>query len=525
MVCNVMRIAATLALVLLLAGAAEAARFVGTAANDRLVGTARADTLLGQGGRDRLFGASGTDFLHGGPGVDTVDAGPGADRIAVQYDGARDSVRCGSGADVVNADLVDRVTSDCELVSRRLSRDPYTGDEAQHESEVEPDSFTFGRTTVATFQVGRRFSGAADNIGFAVSNDDGRTWRSGLLPGLTRVSVPAGANERASDPVAAYDAVNGVWLIGTLALEGQVTRLTVSRSSDGFTWGSPVTAIEATAPTGIAFDKNWIACDNGPVSPHRGRCYIVYTDSLRSDRLAAITSTDGGVTWSAPVGIPVTDAVGAFPVIRQSGELVVVYLRSGSRLGANVSADGGLSFGAPAVIAEVQARPARGLRFFPLPSADVDPSGRVWITWHDCRFTSGCTANSAVVATSTDGRTWTAPARVTSGRNALLPAIGIHPTTGRVAIVYHVVSATGGVDVELVESQPVAAGQAARFLASRRLSAQTMRPEWMPNTVSGRMLADYLSVHYAGDRALAVWVLASEPVGQSLRQAVYATRG
>ena len=148
-------------------------------------------------------------------------------------------MRCGGGADLVNADLVDRVTSDCELVSRRLSRDPYTGEEAQHESEVEPDSFTFGRTTVATFQVGRRFSGAADNIGFAVSADDGRTWRNGLLPGLTRVSVPPGANERASDPVVAYDAVNGVWLIGTLALEGQVTRLTVSRSRDGFTWGGP----------------------------------------------------------------------------------------------------------------------------------------------------------------------------------------------------------------------------------------------------------------------------------------------
>ena len=106
-----------------------------------------------------------------------------------------------------------------------------------------------------------------------------------------------------------------------------------------------------------------------------------------------------------------------------------------------------------------------------------------------------------------------------------LPAIGIHPTTGRVAVVYHVVRPTGGVDVELVESQPVAAGQAARFLTPRRLSAETMRPEWMPDTVSGRMLADYLSVHYAGDRPLAAWVLASEPVGQSLRQAVYATRG
>ena len=39
------------------------------------------------------------------------------------------------------------------------------------------------------------------------------------------------------------------------------------------------------------------------------------------------------------------------------------------------------------------------------------------------------------------------------------------------------------------------------------------------------MLGDYISVHYAGERPQVVWVLASEPVGASLRQAVYATRG
>ncbi|MGI8887184.1 MAG: hypothetical protein ACR2G9_09750 [Gaiellaceae bacterium] len=519
-----MRTSVVLVIALLLAGAAQAARVVGTTGSDRLVGTARADTILGREGRDRLLGNTGTDFLHGGPGSDVVDAGPGADRIVVQYDGARDTVRCGSGSDVVNADLVDRVATDCELIGRRLSRDPYTGPEAQHESEVEPDSLTVGRTTVATFQVGRRFSGAADNVGFAVSSDNGRIWRSGLLPSLTRASVPAGPNERASDPVVAYDAVNRVWLIATLALEGQVTRLTVSRSTDGFTWGAPVTAIEDTSPNGITFDKNWIACDNGRASPFLGRCYLVYTDTLRSDRLAAITSIDGGTTWSAPVGIPVTDAVGAFPVIRQSGELVVVYLWSGNRLGSSVSTDGAASFGPPAVVAELQVRSIRGLRFFPLPSADLDPTGRVWITWHDCRFSSGCAQNSVVVSTSADGRSWTAPTRATRGRDSFLPAIGIHPTTGRVAIVYHVVR-PGGIDVELVESRAVAPGRPVSFTTPRRLSAQTMRPEWSPNTVSGRMLADYLSVHYAGDRPLAVWILASEPVGQSLRQAVYATRG
>ena len=171
-----------------------------------------------------------------GRGSDVISGGPGNDRIAAQYDGSRDRVVCGGGADLVNADLLDRVSTDCELVGRRLSRDPYTNSESQHETEVEPDSLTVGRTTVATFQVGRRFDGGATNIGFTVSNDDGRTWRNGLLPGLTRASEPPGPSLRASDPVVAYDASNGVWLIATLAIEGPVTRLTVSSSSDGLAW-------------------------------------------------------------------------------------------------------------------------------------------------------------------------------------------------------------------------------------------------------------------------------------------------
>jgi hypothetical protein len=520
-----MRFAAALAVGLALAGAAQAARIAGTSGGDRLVGTVRADTISGLEGGDVLLGLGGTDFLEGGAGRDRADAGAGSDRVAVEYDGSRDTVRCGAGTDTVTADLTDAVSRDCELVGRRLSRDPYTGSEAQHESEVEPDSLTVGRTTVSTFQVGRRFGGAADNVGWATSSDGGQTWRSGLLPGLTRASVPAGPHERASDPVVAFDAVNGVWLISTLALEGQATRLPVSRSTDGVTWSAPVIAYEASRQQGITIDKNWIVCDNGASSPFRGRCYIVFTDALRDDRLAVVTSDDGGLTWSLPVGVPVQAAVGAFPVVQPSGTLVIAFLQFGRRIAATVSSDGGATFSGPNVVADVEARQARGLRFFPLPSADLDPSGRVWVTWQDCRFDAGCSANSAVVATSVDGRTWTPPARVTSGRNAFIPAIGIHPTNGRLAVAYHVVRPGGGIDVELVEFRAGAGGRPVNVSAPRRLSARTMRPEWAPNTTSGRMLADYISVHYAGARPLVLWVLASPPVGAELRQAVYATLG
>ncbi|HEY5872032.1 MAG TPA: hypothetical protein VIT46_02250, partial [Gaiellaceae bacterium] len=225
-------------------GAAGARSVTGTPRSDRLVGTPRADLISGLGGNDALLAGRGADFLDGGAGRDTHDAGPGNDLVATSYDGARDVVRCGTGLDVVNADLPDIVASDCELVGRRLSRDPYRDDGAQHETEVEPDSLTVGRTTVAAFQVGRRLDGAATNVGFAVSTNDGASWRSGLLPGLTVASRPPGVNARASDPVVAYDAAHATWLISTLALAGTTTRLAINRSSDGFAWDTALTALE-----------------------------------------------------------------------------------------------------------------------------------------------------------------------------------------------------------------------------------------------------------------------------------------
>jgi hypothetical protein len=249
----------------------------------------------------------------------------------------------------------------------------------------------------------------------------------------------------------------------------------------------------------------------------------MYTHSSDDDMLAVITTTDGGLTWSPPTNVGARPAVGVFPVVRPTGELVVVYLWEARpfAIASSRSTDGGASFALPVRIAEVGAFSCevRNLRVFPLPSVDVDSAGRIWAAWHDCQGPRA-PANDVFIATSADGLSWTGATPVTAGRNAVLPAIGIDSATGRVAIAYHRVGASG-VDVELVESQ----GGGTRWKAARRLSAQSMKLTWMPDTTSGRMLGDYISVHYAGGRPLVVWVLASEPVGASLRQAVYATKG
>ena len=62
-----------------------------------------------------------------------------------------------------------------------------------------------------------------------------------------------------------------------------------------------------------------------------------------------------------------------------------------------------------------------------------------------------------------------------------------------------------------------------RWGAAQRLNVQPMRPEWLPRTTSGRMLADYLSVSFVGREPVSVYALASPRVGGRFRQAIFAT--
>ncbi len=487
------RVAIVLLLVALPAVATAAAR-------PAIVGTQRADVLLGREGSDR------------------VDARAGNDRIAVEYDGGLDDVTCGPGRDIVTADLRDRVRAGCEVVGRRIHRDRHVNPESQHESEVEPDSLTVGATTVALFQVGRNRNGGAASIGFSTSKDGGRTWREGILPGLTTASRPPGTSVRASDPVLAYDAAHGVWLANTLALAPGVTRLTIHRSADGLTWSGPIDAAVAQTAD-LAYDKNWLACDNGSTSPFRGRCYLAYTlIGERTDDLAVQRSDDGGRTWSPPVTrrLPVT---GVIPVVQPDGRLVLSFWSGRTGMVSVTSTDGGVTLDEPVVISSLSDRAARPFRAPPLIAAELERSGTVLAAWQDCRFRAGCAGNDVVVSRSADGKSWTTPVRITSGRNAVLPTIGVEPGTGRLAIAYYVIQ-RNGIDAELVTSS-----DGTRWSSPQRLNARRMPLEWMPQTTLGRMLADYIGVSWVRGRPLVVLALASPPRGGELRQAIYAVRG
>jgi len=531
---------ATAALSLVLVAGAPAATINGTAGPDRLNGTGSADSILGREGDDRLFGRAGDDFLLGGTGSDLVVGDDGWDRISVHADGA-DTVRCGGGRDIVTTDGSDRVGADCEVVSRQLSRDPVRTFRAQHQTQVEPDSFAFGSTIVTAFQSGRFVDGGAANIGFATSRNAGRSWRSGFLPALTAHSRPAGPSEFATDPVVAYDAAHGRWLIASLAVTQNADRFLVSRSRDGVSWDRPIVAAEAVGQE-LAYDKEWLACDNGRMSRLRGTCYLAYLDSRRSG-IDVRRSRDGGLTWSPPVAA-VTDTRtsthnGAFPVIRPDGTLVVLFIRFGYAFTEDVLAvssnDGGVSFSPQHRVAPVGDPTIRGMRAPTLPSAEVDAAGTIYVSWHDCQLQEDCATSDVLLASSRDGVSWSAVRRVPTGGGVevdyFTPGIAVDPSSsgprGRLAITYHSLRQCSqyvcpGIDGYLVTSED--GGDT--WSAPQRLTSQPMSLLWVADSHLGRMLADYISTSYVGGRPMPVFVIASPPVGEEFRQSTFAmTRG
>jgi len=418
----------------------------------------------------------------------------------------------------------------------RIATDSATDAGAQHASLVEPHAAANGRNVVAVFQSGRFFDGGAAVVGFAVSADAGRTWRSGVLPSLTTASSPPGPYARASDPVVAWDARHGHWLAATLALGDETTAITVSPSADGAGWGAPVAAVtsgrvEETGEEETALDKNWLACDNGSASPFFGRCYLVYTD-FRRGGVALQSSSDGGVTWTAPVTVTKgVEVPGPQLAVRPSGELVMVFL--GADVEAIHSTDGGATFFGEQRIAALTVRSRltqeQNLRVFPLPTAGADAAGTVYAVWFDCRFRRGCGADDAVLSRSAPGSGWTRPQRIplvprASKIDVVLPALGVDPTVrGRLVLTYYTLTPAGCVPktCRLDVWQAFSRSAGARWSKPRRLNATSMRLGWLPATQTGRMVGDYFGSVFTSGRAVSVVSIARAPRGRRLNQGIY----
>lgn len=423
-----------------------------------------------------------------------------------------------------------------------ISTDTLTNSTSQHDTEVEPDTYAFGSTIVSVFQVGRILTGGAGDIGFATSPDGGHSWTSGLLPGITIFQGGTFFNA-VSDPAVAYDAAHGQWIAASIAVQEDDTgnpvddQVLVNRSPDGIHWGNPIAVTTLSVPNSAIYDKDWITCDSRSSSPFYGHCYVQwrYIKSV----VQTSTSTDGGLSWQAP--LETADMVrggGNQPLVQPNGTVISpMVVIEGSHLAAFTSTDGGASWGATTLITLITDHTEAGnLRSPNEITAGMDATGTAYVVWQDCRFRVNCSSNDLLLSTSSDGVNWTAPARipidpVTSTVDHFIAGLAVDRTTAgnsahlTLTYYYYPISNCGKgcqLNVGFVSSDD--GGQtwsAPVFLAG------PMELDWLAQTgidvAPGFMVGDYISGSYVNGEPFAVFAIASAKTETTRHEAMYTT--
>ena len=291
-----------------------------------------------------------------------------------------------------------------------------------------------------------RFSGA-----LAWSEDGGATWQTTALP------LPEGKDRPFAADVAF--APDGTLFVTYVHLEtnGNVpANLWLSSSRDGGRTLSPPTQLAGP----LTFQSRLAVGRSGAlhVTWLQGKEVALYRFTTVENPIVAVTSTDGGRTFSAPVQIsdPQRIRVGAAsPVVDDKDELVVLYQDfKGDRrdfenldgppwnepfaLVVTRSSDGGRTFSPGVEVDNGLVATKRFLVFLPdFPSLAAGPDGELFVAWADGRNED----EDVFVRRSGDGgRTWGSLIRVNDnpqgdGTDQYLPRIAVAPG-GRVDMVF-----------------------------------------------------------------------------------------
>jgi hypothetical protein len=229
---------------------------------------------------------------------------------------------------------------------------------------------------------------------------------------------------------------------------------------------------------GVFLDKEWLVADNYPSSPHYGRLYLSW-DQIELDKGALVRSPvvlsysdDAGKSWTRPVEISGSnptyctanqgpagppgacdESFFSYGAVRPNGDVVVGFINQQHAAAWEVpnefenqiltvtSHDGGVTWTNPVHVEDLEDGGTESVVFSDYPSnvnvratqsgfqfrtgswgnLNVDPvTGNVYLVWTDNRdglhdVPNPVTDTNVFMSMSTNGVTWSAPIRVTSG--------------------------------------------------------------------------------------------------------------
>ncbi len=294
----------------------------------------------------------------------------------------------------------------------------------------------------------------------AFSRDGGSSWKvaTGTAPKDYRVSGDVSViYDKHGAAILCYIAFDKLGSDNYWARGATRNGIFVRRSTDGgATWEAQArTVVAQPTQPGIPFeDKPYIVADTTD-SKYAGNLYVGWTEFRIDESVILFSrSTDGGLTWSAPVeisthhGLPRDDngAVEGFTgAVASDGALHVVWADGDSIVFAS-SRDGGKTFSksrailhtAPLYFAVAELDRANGF-----PQIAIDPrhgrKGLLYVTWSDYRYGD----IGVFCATSGDGgKSWSNPARVNSnpthdGTDQFFQWLAVDPATGAANVIFY----------------------------------------------------------------------------------------
>jgi hypothetical protein len=282
----------------------------------------------------------------------------------------------------------------------------------------------------------------------------------------------------------------GRWVISYLAMGGAG-----GSDYDVFARSSTNGGLSWTAPVAVTNDGNF---DDKPYIATRGNEIVVgYADFATSPaKVHAVRSTNGGASFDHDI-VLANNSVGgngACPVIDPSGAFHVFWRDSyQDSLWVSHSTDHGATWSADRGIVDMHPLPNQlppGFRMVNLPSAAADPiSGAIVVVWNDQRYGD---PDILSIRSTDGGHTWSAPIRVNddSGTTAqFFPWIAFDPYG--VAHVCWYDRRGDGSKIDVYYARSINDGQS--FEANIRVTAQPYTPV-LPWDVSTPFIGDYNAI-------------------------------